>query len=375
MERKRINILHFPIRNSNGGVTRSALKFWQYIDHDRFRFDFATCSPGLDFAQDIVEQGCRVHYLSCYAEQDAGRFREELGEILRQGYDVLHLNTSWWKSFHAEEAAKEAGIKQIVIHAHSTFVDLVDDRQREKELSAHEALKQEFRADMATHFLTCSEEAADFLFGAQIPRTDIRVMHNAVDIGRYSYDAQKRAAMRDSLHLQDRFVIGSIGRMSYAKNQLFLLDCFQEIQQKAENAVLLFVGNGELEQDIRDRIEGYGIGDKVILTGAVENAEDYLQLMDVFALPSRFEGLPCVLIEAQAAGLLCIVSDAVTKEAKITDNILFVELEKEKWVQTILKQTQGYRRVKVDRQIRDAGYDIRREIKVLEELYSEVRQG
>ena len=151
--------------------------------------------------------------------------------------------------------------------------------------------------------------------------------------------------------------------------------CFHEIQQKSENAVLLFVGDGELEQDIRDRIEGYGIGDKVILTGAVENAEDYLQLMDVFALPSRFEGLPCVLIEAQAAGLLCIVSDAVTKEAKITDNILFVELEKEKWVQTILKQTQGYRRVKVDRQIRDAGYDIRREIKVLEELYSEVRQG
>lgn len=110
MKQKKIKVLHFPIRNSNGGVTRSALKFWKYIDHDRFQFDFATCSPKLDFEQEITEQGCRVHYISCYAEQDERRFCEELWDILRQGYDVLHLNTSWWKSFYAEKAAHEVGI-------------------------------------------------------------------------------------------------------------------------------------------------------------------------------------------------------------------------------------------------------------------------
>lgn len=371
MEHKKIKVLHFPIRNTNGGVTRSALKFWRYIDHDRFQFDFATCSPKLDFAQEITEQGCRVHYISCYAEQDERRFCEELRDILRQGYDVLHLNTSWWKSFYAEQVAREVGIKKIVVHAHSTFVDLQDNRKREKELAVHEKLREKITSDLATHFLSCSTEAADFLFGTQVPRQEIRIMHNAVDISRYGYDEQKRFIMRNALRLNDRFVIGNIGRMSYAKNQLFLIDCFYEVQKRITNAVLMLVGNGELEKDIRERIDKYGIGDKVMITGAVENPEDYLQIMDVFALPSRFEGLPCALIEAQAAGLKCIVSAAVTREAEITDNVLYVDLDKEQWVDSILSYAQGYERLKVDRQIQDAGYDIREEIKVLEKLYAE----
>lgn len=371
MEQKKIKVLHFPIRNSNGGVTRSALKFWKYIDHDRFQFDFATCSPKLDFEQEITEQGCRVHYISCYAEQDKRRFCEELRDILRQGYDVLHLNTSWWKSFYAEKAAHEVGVKKIVVHAHSTFVDLQDDQKREKELAVHENLKKGVTTDLATHFVACSTQAADFLFGTQVPRKEIRIIHNAVDINRYGFDVQKRIALRSLFQLNDRFVIGNIGRMSYAKNQLFLIDCFYEVQKRITNAVLMLVGKGELEKDIRDRIEEYGIGGKVMITGVVENPEDYLQIMDVFALPSRFEGLPCALVEAQAAGLKCIVSATITREAAITDNVLYVELEKEQWVNSILSYAQGYERTKVDRQIRDAGYDIREEIKVLEELYAE----
>lgn len=366
-----MKILHFPIRNSNGGVTRSALKFWKYIDHDRFQIDFATCSPKLDFEQGIIDQGCKVYYISCYAEQDAERFCQELKEILQQGYDAVHLNTSWWKSFYAEKVAREAGIKIIIVHAHSTFVDIQDTKQRERELAEHERLRSYFTVDMATHFLSCSAAAADFLFGAQIPRKEISMIHNAVDLMRYSYDEQKRIAVRNALRLSNKFVIGNIGRMSYAKNQLFLLECFYEIQKKTADAVLMLVGDGELEKDIREKTEKYGITDKVILTGAVENTEDYLQCMDVFALPSRFEGLPCVLIEAQAAGLKCIAGDTVTKEAKVTDNVTFVELEKEKWVDAISRYTQGYGRIKMDEQIRKAGYDIRDEIKVLEELYTE----
>lgn len=372
---KKMKILHFPIRNSNGGVTRSALKFWKYIDHDRFQFDFATCSPRLDFEQEIIDQGCKVHYISCYAEQDAERFCQELRDILLQGYDAVHLNTSWWKSFYAEKASREAGIKIIIVHAHSTFVDIQDAQQREREFAEHERLRSCFTADMATHFLSCSAEAADFLFGAQIPRNKISMIHNAVDLRRYSYDEQRRFTVRNAFRLNNKFVIGNIGRMSYAKNQLFLVECFYEVQKKAANAVLLLVGNGELESNIREKIEKYGITDKVILTGTVENTEDYLQGMDVFALPSRFEGLPCVLIEAQAAGLKCIAGAAVTKEAKITDNVMFVELEKEKWVDAILYYAQGYNRIKADEQIREAGYDIRDEIKVLEDLYLGTRSS
>lgn len=371
MEQKKMKILHFPIRNTNGGVTRSALKFWKYIDHDRFQFDFATCSPKLDFEQDILNQGCKVHYVSCYAEQDAGQFCKELREILVQGYDAVHLNTSWWKSFYAEKTARAAGIKKIVVHARSTSVDITDQKQREKELYMHEKYKNEFTEELATHFLACSVGAADFMFGHQIPREKIKILHNALDLERYSYDETKRTNMRRRMGWEDKFVLGTVGRMGYAKNHEFLVDCFYEIQKITENAVLLFVGSGELEKDIRRQVENYHICDKVVFAGTVDNTEDYLMAMDVFALPSRFEGVPNVLIEAQAAGLICMSSDSVTREAKITDNVIFLELKKDKWVDEILCYENGYARHKADGQIRNAGYDIKEEIKVLEGIYAE----
>ncbi|MBD5503041.1 MAG: glycosyltransferase family 1 protein [Lachnospiraceae bacterium] len=370
MKRKRIKVLHFPIRNSNGGVTRSALKFWKYIDHDRFQFDFATCSPRLDFEQDIINQGCGVHYISCYAEQDAEQFCKELRGILLQGYDAIHLNTSWWKSFYAEKVAREIEIKKIIVHARSTSVDITDREQREKELQIHEKYKNEFTEDLATHFLACSTEAADFMFGTQISRDKIRIFHNALDIERYGYDENKRTEIRRRIGVESKFVLGTVGRMGYAKNHKFLIDCFYEIQKKIENAILLLVGNGELEDDIHKQIKKYHICNKVIFIGAVNNTEDYLQAMDVFALPSRFEGLPNVLIEAQTAGLRCIASNFVTREAKITDNVIFLELKKDKWVDEIMRYVKGYDRCKVDEQIRSAGYDIREEIKILEGIYS-----
>ena len=363
--------MHFPIRNSNGGVTRSALKYWKYIDHDRFQFDFATCSPKLDFEQDIINQGCKVHYISCYAEQNVEQFCKELKEILLQGYDAIHLNTSWWKSFYAEQVAQEVGIKKIVVHARSTSVDLIDDKQREKELLIHEQYKNEFTEELATHFLACSTEAADFIFGSQISREKIKILHNALDIERYSYDECKRMDMRRRLDCDNKFVIGTVGRMGYAKNQSFLVECFYEIQQQIDNAVLLLVGSGELEEDLRRQVESYHMNDKVIFAGVVDNTEDYLQVMDVFTLPSRFEGLPNVLVEAQAAGLICISGNSVTREVKITDNVFFLELEKDRWINEILRYAKGYVRNKVDEQIRNAGYDIKQEIKILEDIYAE----
>ncbi len=367
---EKIRVLQFPMSARKGGATRSAINYWKYIDHSRYQIDFATCCGRLDFEQSLLGQGCLVHYISCFAEKDPKRFYEELKKILLQGYDAIHINTTWWKSFYAEQAAREIGTKVVIVHARCTSVDIVDDEKREKELEIHERQKKLFSAGLATHFLACSTEAADFLYGPQIPREKIRLFHNALDIDRYSYDEKKRKMIRGRLGIADKFVIGNIGRMAYAKNHSFLIDCFQEVQKKRENAVLLLVGSGELEQDIRRQVKKAGIEDKVIFIGEADNAEDYLQAMDVFALPSRFEGLPNVLIEAQTAGLKCISGDGVTREAQITDNVTFAVLEKEKWVRELMRYADGYIRHKVDGQIRAAGYDIRQEIKILEGIYA-----
>ncbi|MCI8774070.1 MAG: glycosyltransferase family 1 protein [Lachnospiraceae bacterium] len=368
MENGKIKILHFPIRNTNGGVTRSAMKFWKFIDHEKFQFDFATCTK-LDFEQDIIDQGCKVHYISCYAEQNPEQFRKELREILKDGYDVIHLNTNWWKSFEAERAAEEAGVSMILVHARNTFVDVNDDEQRAREVIVHEKCKKEFSEKTATHFMACSHMAADFLFGPQIPRKKIMILHNALDISRYTYDEEKRNNLRNKLNVSDKYVIGNVGRMAYQKNHKFLIDCFYEMQKKDKDAVLLLIGDGYLEGDIRNQVMQYGIENKVIFAGAVDNVEDYLQAMDLFAFPTLFEGLPNALVEAQAAGLKCLCSDRITKEVGITDNIQFLPLDKSQWVNTLLDRRDGYQRKKVDEQIQSAGYDIRYEIKKLEEIY------
>ena len=134
MEDGRIKVLHFPIRNTNGGITRSAMKYWKFINRDKFHFDFATCSKKLDFEQSIIEKGGKVHYISCTGEENELQFCKELKEILIQGYDVLHLNTNWWRSLLAEKVAKEAGIKEVIIHARNTSVDILDEQKRKEEI-------------------------------------------------------------------------------------------------------------------------------------------------------------------------------------------------------------------------------------------------
>lgn len=369
---EKIKVLHFPIRNSNGGVTRSALKFWKYIDHGKFRFDFATCSPRLDFQQDIISQGCRVHYLSCYAEQDSKQFCDELRKILMQGYDVVHLNTNWWKSFYAEQIAKEIGIKKIIVHARNTSIDIGDKMQREKETLVHNQLKAKFSEGICTDFIACSNAAADFLFGPQIPRDKIVILHNALDIERYTYNELKRNKIRQELEVSDNFVIGNVGRMSYQKNHKFLIECFYEVQKLNDNAVLMLLGDGDMRTELKNMVKKYEIQNKVLFLGAVDNVEDYLQAMDIFVFPSYFEGLPNAMIEAQTAGLKCICSNAVTEEVRITDNVTFLNLDTLKWVNAMLNYADGYDRKKVDEQIQASGYDIKYEIKELEKIYSRV---
>ena len=185
------------------------------------------------------------------------------------------------------------------------------------------------------------------------------------------YNEKKRNSLRKQLGFEGKFVIGNVGRMVYQKNLFFLLDVFEKIQKKNENALLALIGNGELEKDIKNRVHEHGMDDKVFFAGAVENVEDYFQVMDVFAFPTRFEGLGTVLIEAQTAGLKCIASNSVPKETCITSNIVYLDLEQDLWVREILKYSNGYIRENTDEQIKAAGYDITKEIMVLENIYQE----
>lgn len=373
MDRK-IKILQFPIANSNGGITHYAMKNWQYMDKGKFQCDFATVSKHLDFEWDILATGSKIHYISCYAEENAQQFEKEFREILQKGnYDVLHLHTGRWKSLFVERIAKELRVKKVIIHAHNTGIDILDEEKRKVEIMRHNSIKAELTQDMATDFWACSRKAAEFLFGNKIPQERIKIMKNAIEIEQFQYNEIARQETRKEFGVEDKFVIGHIGRFVYQKNHEFLIEMFAQLCRKEEKAVLFLVGDGELRDAVYKKAVDLGIEGKVIFAGKRDDVYKLLQGMDIFCFPSRFEGLPISLIEVQASDLLCLYSDTITDEIELIDKIFRLPLDKDMWVEKILDLRNKAYENRKDRisEMMKKGYDIKLQIRNIEKEYME----
>ena len=143
---------------------------WKFIDKERFQFDFATRSKSLDFADELIREGCKIHYLSCSSEEDEDQFIKEINKILDEGYDAIHLHTSFWKGYLVEKIAMERKCPIVIIHSHSTMIDILDEKKREEYIKIHNYYRENLPLEYGTHFCACSKLAADWLFGEQIPR-------------------------------------------------------------------------------------------------------------------------------------------------------------------------------------------------------------
>lgn len=370
---KKIRILQFPISNSKGGITQYILQNWKFIDRTKFHFDFATMSRELDFLDELKQTGSNVYYISCYAEENEKKFVEEFKKILIEGeYDIIHLHTKQWKSFLIEKIAKEVGVKRIIIHAHSTGIDTLDIQKRKLEIYMHNNTKKYLTENIATDYWACSWKAADFIFGNQIPIQKIKIMKNAIDLSKFKYNEKSRNKCRKKLGINNEFVIGNIGRLVYQKNQEFLLEVFKNIckNDKDKDYILLLVGAGERMYEYKSLSKRMGLEDKVIFTGHRTDVPDLLQAIDIFCLPSRFEGLPIGLIEAQASYLPCIASDSITDEVVINHNVDLLPLDAKLWETKIVEYSHNkYNRNNKNASLEKSGYDIRRQIKYVEKSY------
>jgi len=367
---RKIRIFQFPIRNSNGGITHYAVNNWRYIDKNKFECDFGTVSKKIDFENEIFSLDAGLKYVSCYAEENEQQFVDDVRNIFRSGnYDVVHLHTSFWKSFLVEQIAIDCKIPKIIVHSHSTRIDIEDEIKRIEAEKIHNIRKSEFNTSLATDFCACSKVAADWLFGNQIPKDRIKIMNNAIDVDKFIYNKNIRSKYRTELGLDDCFVIGHVGRMAYQKNHEFLLNVFAEVVKKISNARLLLIGDGPLKKYIELKAEKLGIKDKVIFIGIRSDVNNLMQAMDLFCLPSRFEGLGIVLVEALSAGLKCIASDVVPEEINISDNINFMSLNINKWTNLIIDYAKGYKRNDMYDVITNAGYNLKYQIKEVENLY------
>ncbi len=215
-------------------------------------------------------------------------------------------------------------------------------------------------ADKADYCFACSELAGEDVFGEEaMHQGRVKIIHNAIDAGRFTYDADRRKEVREQLGLADQLVLGHVGRFNYQKNHPYLIDIFASLCKIRQDVVLLLLGEGPDMESMKEKCRLLGIEDKVRFLGNQKQTEDYYQAMDIFLLPSFFEGLPGVLVEAQAAGLKCFVSDTVTQEAKVTDLVTYLSIEQPagEWAKKISAEA-VYERRDTYQTMRDAGFDV-----------------
>ena len=268
------------------------------------------------------------------------------------------------------KVAKKYGIKEIIVHSHNA-----GNMYGKLKLYFHEKNKKNIDS-YANHFWSCSRLASKWLYEDEIINSDkFKVINNAIDIEKFDYNEDIRKKYREDMNLKDKFVLMNVGRFNIQKNHHFLIDVFNEVRKEINEAKLLLVGVGELEDEIKDKVSKLGLNDYVEFLGTRNDVNNLMQASDIFLMPSLFEGLPVSAVEAQASGIRCILSDKITDEIKITDLVEFLDIDKEdsvdKWKDLIIsikdKGLDDRKSKKED--IKNAGFDIKSEAKKLEEFF------
>lgn len=349
-----------------GGIENFIMNVYRNIDRNEIQFDFLIHGEKENyFEEEIKKLGGTIYRVPLsrnykeYERQIKRTFAEN-----REKYHMIHIHCMYALSYLDAKMAKKCHMKNIIVHSH-TSTTLIFKRKMIQFL-----LKTKLTR-IADIRLACSEEAAKWMFSKKIIRKkQYKIIKNAIDVDKYKYNSETRSMIRKELQLEENLVIGHIGRLSTVKNHKFLLEIFKEIIKKKNEARLLLVGDGSLKNQIVEKAKELGIMDKVILLGNKENANELLQAMDVFVFPSLYEGFPLTVIEAQCTGVPCVLSDCITKQAKVTDLVSFLSLEEnaEKWANVILDKENIERKDQSDF-IKDKKYDINSLVEQIEKIY------
>ena len=363
-----IRVLHVIDGMGSGGAEAFIMNLYRNIDRTKVQFDFLLRSTENLYNDEIESLGGRIFLTATFPRHAWQNYKDtEAFFTEHKEYAIIHVHGNALLYMSGLLLAKKTGIPVRIMHSHNT--------QTRKPIFRliHEGNKL-FIHSLATTQLACSEAAGEWMFKGY----DCTVVNNGIDVKEYLYNAAAREEIRKEFQLDGKFVVGHIGRFLRSKNHSFLLDIFSEIHKQNEAAVLLLIGTGLLEESIREQVRQLGLEDAVIFAGVRNDVEKMLQAMDVFLFPSLFEGLGIVAVEAQAAGLHTIVSEAVPKEAFLTELIESIPLSapKEEWAEKVLRYQQGYERPNTFEQLRNAGYDIESVAKEMERFYiSKVREN
>lgn len=346
-----------------GGVEAVVMNYYRHIDREKVQFDFIVDGDStLVPRKEIESLGGRVFLVPPY-QQMAQYSRALEGLFRREHWLIAHSHVNALSLFPLR-AAKRAGVPVRIAHSHSTS----GKGEHAKNLVKHLLRTQANR--YPTHRFACSRYAGEWLFGRDAV---FEVLYNAIDLSRFSFNAEARAKARADLGLVDgQLAIGHVGRFMTQKNHAFLIDVFAEVVRRRSDAVLLLVGSGELRHFAECRAAERGVADKVMFLGQRDDVDRLYQAFDAFVLPSLYEGLCLVGVEAQRAGLPCFLSDTITREVDVTGEVAFLSIEDtHTWAAPLVNLTiQPVARIlSAEKLARFAPYDISQAAAKLEAKY------
>ena len=342
------------------GIASYSMNYYRKIRKE-IEIDFLISSDSYDstYIEEILQNGDKVFFLPEINYKSLKSFIKEVSSFFQKNhkYDIIHCHTVNVGFFYMLYA-KRYNIPVRILHAHAT---ISSDKFINK---IRNDMLQPYTNTLATHFFACSQMAGESVF----KRNPFYVIKNAIDSEKFIFNANVREKMKSNLDLCDNFVVGTVGRITSQKNPFFIIDIFNEIKKMLPNAKLLYIGEGPLYTDIRKYIKKLSLQDSVIFLSNRKDVNKLYQAMDVFLLPSLYEGLPVVGIEAQCSDLLTLVSDTITPELKIIDSTQFLSLNQNPQIWA-LRAVESKRRRNVLSFISQSGYNIINEASRLIEIY------
>lgn len=364
-----IRVLHCVAGMARGGYETFIMNIYRKIDREKVQFDFVSSIPGV-YDEEIEGLGGVIHRIPFITENGPFTYAKNLRQILlgNPQYHIVHSHMDKFSGM-VMRVAKQCGVPVRIAHSHNTASD---GNIAYKLVKGYYGL---YVNGNCTHRWACGSDAARWLFGKKA--NDALVVHNAIDISLFEPTQQRRAEGRTAFGLEDgTLAIGNIGRFYPVKNQSYLLEIFAKLLKKQPEACLLLAGTGPLLDEVKQKAQQMGINGKVRFLEDCGQVPLLLNALDVFCLPSLYEGLPVVMVEAQAAGLPCVVSDTVAKEADITGLVtaLTLGLGADGWADALQKAAESPRENTAEK-MRGAGYSAQEVARFMQDEYFKLWQG
>ena len=367
-------ILIYGMSSKVGGVEEYLMNVYRNLDRKEMQFDFIITDGNTVYCEEEIQNlGGKVYY-----PQNTKFIKKMLSlkKIIKQerkNHDTIYFNSCGMYNILPYLYAKIYRYKKIIVHAHNT-----KDTSRKEIIHMFHYINRWIISNfIATKMLACSRIAGEWIFGKnKIGKGKVEIIYNAIDIDRFKFNKNIRDKIRKELHIEGKFVIGHIGKFIYQKNHMFLLEVFNKVLEKRQDVVLLLIGEGNEKENIKDYVKNNQMDKNVLFLSTTKKIEELYQAMDLFVLPSKYEGLPVVGIEAQCNGLYCIFSDKITKELKLKDNVKFLDINhSEIWSKNIINLVANKAgRIENNEKIKRK-YDIKKQINKIGQILGGNNEG